>query len=146
MLLLNQLMRFRTQKNISMCLGITTFYLIRMQYPIFSNWSPVIIPPGKGGTRRRLFPLQKINCARCIWGEDMLSYGIDLVPIYILFLNINCIYTIHRYQPYYDYGATWKYSNEYIRINYIQLLLNLWHSELIRCICCWIYGTLFLSQ
>ena len=42
--------------------------------------------------------------------QMVLLYEIDLVPTYILFLNIICIYTIHRYQPYYDYGVRWNYN------------------------------------
>ena len=38
-------------------------------------------------------------------GGDLLSYGIELVPTYILFLNIIYIDTIHKYQTYYDYGV-----------------------------------------
>ena len=35
----------------------------------------------------------------------MLSYVIELVTTYILFLHIICIDTIHEYQPYSDCGV-----------------------------------------
>ena len=46
-----------------------------------------------------------MECIELNIHDLVLSYEIELVPTYILFLHIIYINNIHRYQPYYDYGV-----------------------------------------
>ena len=89
-----------------------------------------------------------ISCSILWWfylpflgSEGVLSSRIELDPKDISFLHIICIYIIHRYQSYYMYGVIWKYNDEYIKIPWIKLMLNLWHSEFLGWNWCRIYGT-----
>ena len=45
-----------------------------------------------------------------------LSYEIDPIPTYILFLRVIFFDTIHIYQPYYDYGVRLMCNREVLRI------------------------------
>ena len=59
MFLMNILMILRTQKNISWCWGLSSFFLIRIHSSIFSNFFPVIIPPRKGGVTEYFYLLYR---------------------------------------------------------------------------------------
>ena len=55
----------------------------------------------------------------------MLSCEIELVPLYILFLHIICVYNIHRYQPYYDSCVRRKCQMEALSISLIHKNMHL---------------------
>ena len=61
MLLLNPLMRSRTQNNISWWLGLSSFLLRRIHSPNFPNHFPIIIPTRKKGGGPKYFSLLYIK-------------------------------------------------------------------------------------